>query len=372
MIDFPKTATEAAALADEDAVVRAGATDLHERRRLRIAEGHLVDLRDVAGLDAIEVEPDRVRIGARVTIADLGAHAEVRRALPGLAAAASGLATPEIRAVGTVGGNLLQHPRCWYYRHPTAPCLRKGGHRCSARGGDHRYHACFELAARGEPLVSSERRQRRPRQGAKRALVGHKQPMRNAASVDAGGVMASRGVHHGLPGACVAVHASTLAMVLLAHDARIEVEGGEHRDIDRLLGDGWMPSAPAPLEPGSILTHVDVPVPEQPERAAYFRAIARARAEWPLVEAYVRLRVDGPRIADARVVVGAVANTPLRLPDVEAALVGRDASPDTLAKAAALASKGASPLPMTHYKVALLEDTVLEVLERALDSESAP
>lgn len=318
MIDFPKTSTEAAALVGRGSVARAGATDLHERRRLRIAEGRLVDLRDVAGLDAIDVEPDRIVVGAKVTVAELGAHRDVRRVLPGVAAAASGLATPEIRAVGTVGGNLLQHPRCWYYRHPTAPCLRKGGHQCSARAGDHRYHACFEQ------------------------------------------------------GACVAVHASTLAMVMLAHDAEVEIEGGADRTLDELIGDGWTPSGPWPLEDGSILTRVSLPIPAVPERAAYFRTIARARAEWPLIEAYARLRIEDGRIVEARVVVGAVANTPLRLPDVEAALTGADAELDVLAKAAKLASRGASPLPMTEYKVPLLVDTVHEVLERALRSERRP
>jgi len=318
MIHFPTTPAEAAALVTPGSVVRAGSTDLHERRRLRIANGSIVDLRDVAGLDAIDVGATHLRIGAKVTVAQLGEHPEVRRVLPGLAMAACGLATPEIRAVATVGGNLLQHPRCWYYRHPTAPCLRKGNHQCSARAGDHRYHACFEQ------------------------------------------------------GGCVAVHASTLAAVMLAHDAEVEIEGAPDRTLAELIGTGWTPAEPAPLEPGSILTSVSVPRPQRPERAAYVRAIARARAEWPLVEAYARLRIDGEKIANARVVVGAVANTPMRLRDVEAALVGADATPETLAVASKQASRGASPLPMTEYKVPLVEDTVQEVLERALRSEPKP
>jgi xanthine dehydrogenase YagS FAD-binding subunit len=122
------------------------------------------------------------------------------------------------------------------------------------------------------------------------------------------------------------------------------------------------------------VTGVVVPRPSPLERAAYFRTTARARAEWPLVEAFVRIAVDKDRITHAAVAVGAVAPIPMRLPLVEAALVGKAPDDRVLRAAAATAREGAQPLPMTDYKVELLEATVLETLERALarDAASAP
>jgi xanthine dehydrogenase YagS FAD-binding subunit len=106
--------------------------------------------------------------------------------------------------------------------------------------------------------------------------------------------------------------------------------------------------------------------PATGERAAYFRTISRARAEWPLVEALVRLVVDGGTIVLARVAIGGVANRPLRLPKVEAVLEGARVDDALLAKAAKTATEGSAALPMTAYKVDLVEGTVLETLERAL------
>lgn len=308
MIVFPKDASEAAAYVGR---VRAGSTDLHERRRLGLADGDLVDLRDVEGLDQLGAYEGGLAIGAKVRIAELAAHLE-GSPFGGLGAAAGGLATPEIRAVATVGGNLLQQTRCWYYRNPDLDCLRKGGTDCPARSGDHRYHACFGT------------------------------------------------------GPCIAVHSSTLAVALLGLDARVEIEGADDRSIDVLLGRGWKPSEPEPLEPGAVLTRVVVPAIEPGHRAAYVRSTSRARAEWPLVEAFAALVVQADRITSARVCVGAVANVPLRLPAVESALRGQPARADVVEAAAARASEGATPLPMTEYKLPLVTATVADVLQRAL------
>lgn len=313
MIVFPNTIEEALQAKGE---IRAGGTDLGERRHLGIATGDLVDLRDLPGLDGLERgDGGTLRIGARVTIAALARDEAVRAGYPGLAAAAGGLATPQIRAVGTLGGNLLQRTRCWYFRSPEAKCLKKGGDKCWARQGDHLFHACFDL------------------------------------------------------GPCVSVHPSTLGMALMAYDASIEVAGGKARTVAELYGDGSDPRRDHGLEEGALLTAIVLPAPTAGERAAYFRAISRSRSEWPLVEVLARLVVESDVIRHAAVAMGGVAPVPLRLPKVDAALVGKPASKDTLAAAAAIASEGASPLPMTRYKVELIAGTVLETLERALKSK---
>lgn len=323
MIVFPTTIEDAAtrkvgsSSGPSGPEFRAGGTDLQERRALRIASGDLVDLRDLGGLADIAVRDGELHIGARARVQDIADHSDVRKHFGGFAEAAGGLATPQIRRVATIAGNLLQRPRCWYFRNPDVKCLKRGGSECLARAGDHHYHSCFDV------------------------------------------------------GPCVAVHASTLGMALLAYDARVEVAGGKPLGIAELYGDGKDPKREHVLEPGTLVTSIVVPRAAAGERSAHFRTIARARAEWPLVEALVRIVVKGGTIESAAVAVGAVAPIPMRLSEVEAALVGRAPEPAVLAAAAAKAKAGASPLPMTAYKVELLEATVLETLERALARDGA-
>jgi len=295
--------------------VRAGGTDLQARRRTGVADGPLIDINAVAGLDQIEWDTSGlVRIGALVKIDTLARHATIQQHYPGLALAAAGLATPQIRLMGTVGGNLLQRTRCWYFRHPAFACFKKGGNACPARAGHHEFGVCFDR------------------------------------------------------GPCVYPHPSTLGMALLAYDAQVEVQGSALRSVAELYGDGSDPQRDHLLGEHELLTAIRLPAPAPGERAAYFRSISRAEAEWPLGEALVRLVLDDNNLIQlARVSVGGVANIPLRLPQVEAALIGQAATAVICAQAAELAAAGANPLPQTVYKVKLLVGTVLETLERAIN-----
>lgn len=313
MITFPKTVEQAAgALAGGAALARAGGTDLQERRHLGLSPGDLVDLRDLPGLDAIALDEVELHVGARVSIADLAAHPDVVAAFPALAQATGGLATPQIRHRGTVAGNLLQEVRCWYYRNPRQDCLKKGGAACLARQGDHLYHAAWDR------------------------------------------------------GPCVAPHPSTLAVALLVYDAQVELGSGQRLDLPSLLGDGRDPRQTHALPAGELVTAIHLPFVEPGEWGAYGRAIARARAEWPLAEVAVRLVVDRKqRVEVARVALGGVANRPFELPQVAQALVGQEPTDEAIAAAAALASEGAAPLPMTAYKVKLVPGIVRDVLTRA-------
>lgn len=312
MIRFPRTLDEAAAA---NGAFRAGGTDLQELRRSGVSRGPLVDLRDLEVLDRIGWNDDgTARIGALVKVSAIAGDERIRGYYPGLAAAAGDLATPQVRAVGTLGGNLLQRNRCPYFRNPAASCFKKDGDSCPARGGDHLHGVAFDL------------------------------------------------------GPCVAPHPSTLGMALLAYEARFEVHGKPSRSVSDLYGDGKDPRHDHRLREGELLTGVSLPKPVEGEHAAYFRAISRAYSEWPLVECVARLVIEGGEIRLARVAVGGVANIPLRLPKVEEALVGNPVNAWTFERAARAATEGASPLPMTGYKVSLLRGTVLETLERALRS----
>ena len=138
--------TSAVSAATPSAEFRAAGTDLSERRRSGVSRGPLIDLvRPTDTPDIVWNENGATRISAFATIAALAADARLNAAYPGLAAAAAGLATPQIRHVATLGGNLAQRSRCWYFRDPHIPCLKKGGDGCPARDGNHLYGVAFDL-----------------------------------------------------------------------------------------------------------------------------------------------------------------------------------------------------------------------------------
>jgi xanthine dehydrogenase YagS FAD-binding subunit len=295
-----------------DGVYRAGGTDLQERvRHLRHAPA-IVDLTGLAELTGIDGDDDGVTIGALVTVADLAAH--LADSHPAVARTAACLATPQIRTVATLGGNLTQRTRCWYYRHPDLECFKSGGTSCPARDGDHVLGVVFDR------------------------------------------------------GPCVHPHPSSLGMALLASDADVTVAGRGRLPVAALFGDGADPRRDHLLDDDELLTHVHLPPSLAGERAAYHRVISRFEAEWPLVEAVARIVVEDDAVIHAAVAVGGVATVPLRLPAVEEALVGRAPIAGALEAASRAATVGATPLPMTRYKVDLLAATVLEVLEQASGS----
>lgn len=295
-----------------DGVYRAGGTDLQALRRLRGCREPVVDLTGVPGLAGIRAEPEGFRIGASTRISDLATDPGVMAGYPALAAAAGSLATPQIRAVATVGGNLLQRNRCPYFRHPDFTCHKTGHDSCPARAGHHAHGVVFDL------------------------------------------------------GPCVAPHPSTLAMALLAHEAHVLTSSDDRLTIPDLLGDGSDGRRDHRLADGAILTAIHLPPPVE-EQGGYSRATGRVLAEWPAAEAVVRLQTDAGRIEQAVVAVGGVAPIPLLLPEVGRALEGV-ATDDrqSILGAAQLAVAGANPLPQTRYKLDLLVGTVADAVDSAL------
>lgn len=296
---------------------RAGGTDLSERRRSGVSHGPVRDIGARAELARItRVTAGGLEIGALVTVAQVAADPTVRAGYPGLAAAAGGLATPQIRRMATIGGNLLQRNRCWYYRNPHVSCLKSGGSTCPARDGNHLFSVAFDL------------------------------------------------------GPCVAPHPSTIGAALLAYDALVSTDRRREIPVAQVFGDGSDGGHDHQLAADELLTAVHLPPPVAGERAAYHRAITRTYAEWPLAEAVARLVVADGVITLAGVGIGGVAPVPLRLPAVEAQLVGRPPTAEVIASAARYAAHGAQPLPQTGYKIPLLIGTVTEVLERAAGLDS--
>jgi xanthine dehydrogenase YagS FAD-binding subunit len=290
---------------------RAAGTDLSERRRSGVSSGPLMDIVPASDITGMHWGADgTLRIGAYVTIAAIAAEKDIAAAYPGIVAAAQGLATPQIRHLATLGGNLAQRSRCWYYRNPHIACLKKGGTECPARGGNHLYGVAFDL------------------------------------------------------GPCVAPHPSTMAAALLTYDATIITYTRSGLSISDILGDGSNGTADNALLPGEMIRGIELPAPRQNERALYKRAISRSHAEWPLVEVCARAVVKDGTFQFVRLSAGGIAPVPLRLQAAEDALQGKPANALNIAVAVKLATSGAKPLPMTGYKLDLLGGVVQDLLER--------
>lgn len=306
MIHFPDS--YAAIEVPDGAVVRSGGTDLQERLRSHNATPTIVDLTGIAGFSGIEASADGVRIGGGTRMASVAS--ELGATHPALAISTGSLATPQIRATGTIAGNLTQHTRCWYYRHPETTCFKSGGDSCPARTGRHLYGVVFDRSE------------------------------------------------------CVHPHPSTIAMALRCYDTTIELADGSKRTLDALLGDGTDPTRDHQLGDGEVIAAIHIGPGWADERGAYFRSISRFEAEWPLVEAVVRARFDGDVVAECALAIGGVATVPMRMSAAEAVLTGSTLDDEAIRAAAAVCAEGANPLPETGYKVDLVTGTVIEALER--------
>lgn len=294
-------------------VLKAGGIDLLDHLKEYLVETpRLVDLKSVSGMRDVTASADgSVRIGPLVTLADVAAHAGLQKTHPALAQACGEAASPQVRNVATLGGNILQRPRCWYYRQESYKCLKKGGEICFAVGGENRYHVIF------------------------------------------GG------------GPSYAPHPSNAAVPLVAYGAQLVLDG-EKGPRTVAMGDFFAlptknPERENQLQPGEILTEIRVPA-STGWRSAYAELRERSAFDWPLVAAAVAVRVEGGVVKEARIVLGAVAPIPWRSPRAEQALVGKPLDAAGAAAAASAATVGAAPLSDNGYKVGLLQTLVRRTL----------
>ena len=298
---------------------RAAGTDLSERRRSGVSKGPLIDLAVAPDTIGVTWGADgAATIGALTSIAAIAADPRIAAAYPGVAASALGLATPQVRHLATLGGNIAQRSRCWYFRNPHIDCLKKGGSDCPSRDGNHLYGVAFDL------------------------------------------------------GPCVAPHPSTMAAALLAYDAEITTNQRSGLTIDELLGDGSDGAADHALASGEMIERIALPPPLRGERALYKRATSRSHAEWPLVEVCARAVVSAGAFQFIRITAGGIAPVPLRLSAAEAVLQGAPANSANIGNAARQATAGANPLPMTGYKLDLLRGVAHDLLERLATWHSLP
>lgn len=305
------------ALRGDGASIIAGGADLLSLMKANIvAPTHIIDLKPAREMRGISIAPDgSVRLGALTTLADIERDATLAERLPILSACVRDAATPQLRNMATIGGNLMQRNRCWYLRGPYQ-CWQKGGDQCFARGGQNKYHAIFDT------------------------------------------------------GPCVAVHPSDLAPALLALDARVEVTGPSGA---RTLGIDELLQAPTPERRHEATLAADevivaVTIPAQPEGAhgVYLKLMERQAWAYALVSAAAQVTVTDGEVASAHVVLGGVASAPRRLPAVEALLVGQAVTPELAASAADLAVDGAAPLAHNAYKVQMAREITRRAILQAV------
>ena len=277
----------------------------------------VVNLKSIRGLDRITVDRrGQLNIGALVTLSQLEDHPVVRKSFPGIAEAANSIATPQIRNLGTVGGNLCQRPRCWYFRLEEIVCLKKGGSECYAASGENKYNA----------------------------IIGG--------------------------GPSYIVHPSDLAPILVALGGQVLVTGPAGKRVIPLDKFFTLPSdgnvrRENVLQNDDLITEIQVPPSSLASRSTYLKFKERESLDFALssVAAAIELTPAGS-VKDVRIVLGGVAPIPWRVPAAEKFLVGKTITQELLTAAADLALKDAEPLEKNTYKVPLTKTLVRRALTK--------
>ena len=289
-----------------------GGSDLLGMLKERIVEPDIVvSLKRVAGHADVERMDGGVRIGGLMTLTELAAHPRILDQYRVLAEAAGSVATPQIRNVGTLAGNICQRPWCWYYRNGF-PCYKAGGNQCFSATGENQFHAIF------------------------------------------GG------------GPSYIVHPSDTAVALVALDATFELTGpmGE-----RVLGaeeffalPSVNPARENTLRDAEVLAAVTIPLTALGTRSTYHKVMDREAWTHAVVSAAVVLGMQGDVCRAARIVLGGVAPVPWRVPAAEQVLVGSQLDPSTVREAAQTAIAGARVLSRNAYKIPLTRGVVERTL----------
>jgi xanthine dehydrogenase YagS FAD-binding subunit len=309
----PSSAVDAQRLmadAGDDGWVMAGGMDSFDWLKDRIKKPRvLVDLSGIDELRGVRTTGDGLEIGAMTTLTEVASHPEIRKNYGVLADAVSLVASPQIRNQGTLGGNVSQDVRCWYYRGGW-PCYRAGGDTCYADTpvGRNREHAIF---------------------GGDR---------------------------------CIAVHPSDSVPALIVLDAKFVVQGSKGQRVidaeDFFVGPTDEITRINVLEPGDLLTAIRIPSTYAGARFFFEKVRDRNVWDFPLMNVASAARLSGGNIDDIRIAVNAVSPRPMRLRNVEAAVQGKPADAATGEMAGNLAVQGAKPLQFNAYKIPLMRNLV--------------
>jgi xanthine dehydrogenase YagS FAD-binding subunit len=306
-----RTVDEALGQLGADAAIKAGGIDLLDLMKEDIvAPSRLVNIRNIETLRGIAATKEGLRLGPLVTLSEIATHPEIHRSYTGLADAAGHAATPQVRNMATIGGNIMQRPRCWYFRSSDFDCKKKGGtsDECHAHDGENQYHAVINN------------------------------------------------------GTCAMVHPSSTAVPLLGMNAQVELTSKRgKRNIP--MADFYVPPEKSLInetvvQPGELITSIFVPAPEPGTRSAYQKYGEKESFDWPIADAGVVLVMDGSRCTKAAIVLGVAAPTPIRASAAEAMLIGKTID-EPLARAAGKAAmQGATPLSQNGYKIQLFQTAI--------------
>ena len=302
--------------AKPDSLLKAGGVDVLDRLKEGLdSPARIISISHIPGHDGIAVGSP-TRIGALATLSKIASDGALQKTYPALAHAAGEAATPQIRNMATLGGNLCQRPRCWYYRSAEFDCRKKGGKECFALEGENRFHAIFDTNT------------------------------------------------------CCCVHPSATGTALLAYGASVETVGPRGKRTIPIEQFFTLPTADVQREnvlgAGEIIETVVLPAPSPGSRSVYKKLKEKESFDWPLVEACVNLTIEGGAIRSARIILGSVSPVPRRAREAEALLIGARANTELIAKAAEAAVAGATPLAQNAYKVRMARVMVERALKEAM------
>ena len=287
------------------AVVKAGGVDLLDLMKNGVlTPPKLVNIRNISGMRGIHETPQGLRLGALTTLSEITEHPLIQKHYAILSDACGHAATPHIRNMATLGGNLLQQNRCWYFRSDDFQCLKKGKDTCFAFDGLNQYHAIFDN------------------------------------------------------GTCPSVAPSSAAVALLGLNASVELTSAKHTKRVVAIKDFYVqpemnPMTRTVIAPDELLTAVIVPKPAVGTRSAYQKYGDKQSFDWAIADAGVVLEMDGNICRRAAIVMGAASPVVRRSPKAEAMLTGKPITEQTARAAGKAAMEGATPLSMNGYKVQL-------------------
>jgi len=312
----PKSLTDAAGISEKEedaAVLFAGGTDvLGLLKNDIISPSKVINLKSIPGLDKIEhTDGAGLKIGALTTVNDIAEHPVIMEKFTALSEAAKEVASPQLRNVGTIGGNICQRPRCWYYREDF-DCIRKGGDICYAIGGENKYHCVI------------------------------------------GG------------GPCYIVHPSDIAVALVALNAEFTITNG--KDLINVSADKFfvLPEQNSLqeniLKPGEILTEIFIPDLSSSSSSRYIKFTERNVWDFAIVSVAATVNKSGNKINSAKIVFGGVAPIPWIDENLNSLLIGMELSDNSIEAAAANTLEEAEPMEKNDYKIPLARNLVKKVL----------
>jgi xanthine dehydrogenase YagS FAD-binding subunit len=303
---------------DKASVFKSGGVDVFDLVKEGLLKPEkIINIRNIPGLDKIGYDPKKgLSIGSNVTLAEMASNPDIKTNYLALHQAVNHAATPQLRNMSTLGGNIAQRNRCWYFRSADHDCFRKGGDRCFARHsetGENENHAIIDN------------------------------------------------------GSCVSVHASSIATALMAFNASVVIvnEKGEKKEVhmdDFFVTAGKDIAMENILQAKEIITEIILPAPSNNTKSAYIKQVARESYDWSLGDVAVVLEVSGDTCRTASIVLGAAAPVPYRSVEAQQAIEKKTVNSENALAAAEAAMSKARPLTKNGYKVPLFITTIKQAI----------